>query len=214
MNTVPDWAVTGEWFDVCSCAVGCPCEFAQPPTYGRCEAILAWHIDQGHYGQVRLDGLNVLGVSFFEGDLWAGQAENLTFGMFIDEGADEQQRQGLQAIFSGEAGGTPAELFAIWGPAEVVGLEFAPIRVTIAEDLSSWRAEVPDAVEASAVALTGPTTPPGARVQTFNPPGSETGGSPATWGVAGRHHVDALGLRWDWDGRSSKHIPFDWSGPS
>jgi hypothetical protein len=25
--------------------------------------------------------------------------------------------------------------------------------------------------------------------------------------------VDALGLKWEADGKSSKHIPFDWSGP-
>jgi hypothetical protein len=25
--------------------------------------------------------------------------------------------------------------------------------------------------------------------------------------------VDAFGFRWEWAGRSSKHIPFDWSGP-
>ena len=25
--------------------------------------------------------------------------------------------------------------------------------------------------------------------------------------------VDALGFKYDWPGRSSKHIPFDWSGP-
>jgi hypothetical protein len=25
--------------------------------------------------------------------------------------------------------------------------------------------------------------------------------------------VDAMGFKWEWDGRSSKYIPFDWSGP-
>jgi hypothetical protein len=35
------------------------------------------------------------------------------------------------------------------------------------------RAEIPGKVEASAEALTGPTTPAGQRVQTLNPPGSE-----------------------------------------
>jgi hypothetical protein len=26
--------------------------------------------------------------------------------------------------------------------------------------------------------------------------------------------VDAFGLRWSWAGQSSKHIPFDWTGPA
>jgi hypothetical protein len=27
------------------------------------------------------------------------------------------------------------------------------------------------------------------------------------------NEVDAMGFKWDWKGRSSKHIPFDWAGP-
>jgi hypothetical protein len=63
-------------------------------------------------------------------------------------------------------------------------------------------------------ALAGPMTPPGQRVQLLNAPGSEVGpGQVATWGKATTHRVDALGLKWEADGKSSKHIPFDWSGP-
>jgi hypothetical protein len=50
-------------------------------------------------------------------------------------------------------------------------------------------------------------------VQTVNPPGSETGGEIATWGWATSNRVDAMGVKWDAKGKSSKHIPFDWSGP-
>lgn len=35
---------------------GHPCTFAQAPTSGDCEGILAWHIRKGNYGNVRLDG--------------------------------------------------------------------------------------------------------------------------------------------------------------
>jgi len=51
-------------------------------------------------------------------------------------------------------------------------------------------------------------------VQLLNAPGSEVGpGGAATWGRAVDNKVDAMGFNWDWKGRSSKHIPFDWSGP-
>jgi hypothetical protein len=57
-------------------------------------------------------------------------------------------------------------------------------------------------------------TPPGKRVQTINAPGSETGpGTTATWGKAIMDEVDAMGFKWEWNGKSSKHILFDWSGP-
>ena len=75
-------------------------------------------------------------------------------------------------------------------------------------------AEIPARLAAVAKALSGPTTPPGARVQLHNPPGSEVGpGQVATWGKATEHRVDAYGFQWDWAGKSSKHIPFDWTGP-
>lgn len=211
---VPEWRVEGDWFDVCKCNIPCPCEFAQPPSYGDCQGVLAYHIREGHYGNVRLDDLNLIAIGEFQGNAWAGEATGLKFGFFIDERADERQRAAMLTIFSGQGGGWPAQFFVITGPPDVLGIEAAPIAFEVADDLSSWRAEVPGKVVASAEALGGPTTPEGQRVQTLNPPGSEVGpGGAATWGRATADRVDALGLKFEWDGRSSKHIPFDWSGP-
>jgi hypothetical protein len=211
MDTVPKWRLAGDWFDVCSCDIPCPCEFAQAPTNNACQGVLAWHVRQGHYGDVRLDGLNLLAVSAFEGNIWAGETK-VTLGLFIDERADERQRQALQAIFGGQAGGWPAQFAALIG--EMRGVEFAPIAFEVADDLASWRAEVPGKVVARAEALAGPTTPPGQRVQMLNPPGSEVGpGGVATWGTATAGRAAAFGFKWEWGGKSSKHIPFDWSGP-
>lgn len=211
MADIPEWHVAGDWFDVCKCNVPCPCEFAQAPTYGDCDGVLAYHIREGSYGGVRLDGLNVVGLSSFVGNIWAGETK-ATMGMFIDERADDRQREALQMIMSGQAGGFPATFAELIG--EMRGIEFAPIEFEIADDLAYWRAEVPGRVVAKAEALTGPTTPPGKRVQMLNPPGSEVGpGGVATWGTATANEVDALGFKWEWSGRSSKHISFDWTGP-
>ena len=128
--------------------------------------------------------------------------------------ADEQQREAILTIFGGQAGGVPAQLGAIWGQPEVLGMESVPITFELAEDLSSWRAEIPGKVVARAEALSGPTTPPGQRVQLVNPPGSEVGpGGVATWGKAIENRADAFGFKFEWNGKSSKHIPFNWSGP-
>jgi hypothetical protein len=55
---------------------------------------------------------------------------------------------------------------------------------------------------------------PGKRVQTINPPGSEVGpGGVATWGKSLADEVDAMGFKRERKGKSSKHIPFSWSGP-
>jgi hypothetical protein len=212
MANVPSWWMRGDWFDVCSCNIACPCEFAQPPTNNRCQGVLAYHIREGDYGGTRLDGLNALAVSDFTGNIWAGQA-TVSMGFYLDDRANDPQRQALQMIFSGQAGGFMANFAKLIG--DVRGVEFVPISFDIAADLAYWRAEIPGKVIASADALTGPMTPPGARVQTLNPPGSEVGpGQIATWGKTTANLVDAYGFKWDWAGQSSKHIPFDWTGPA
>jgi hypothetical protein len=211
MSEVLQWQVAGDWFDVCNCAVPCPCTFAQAPTYGKCEGILAWHIRDGHYGDTRLDGLNVVALGTFEGNIWEGETK-ATMGMYMDERADERQREGLMVIFSGQGGGWPGEFASMVG--EVRGMEYVPITFEIADDLAYWAAEVPGKARARAEALTGPTTADGQRVQLHNPPGAEVGpGQVATWGRATTDRVDGFGFKWEWDGRSSKHFPFDWQGP-
>ena len=171
-NTIPDWKASGDWFDVCNCSIPCPCTFAQAPSYGDCDAVLAYHIRNGHYGQTPLDGLNVLGLSYFKGNIWAGEAKAST-GLFFDEQANPQQREALQMIFSGKAGGFMAEFAKIIG--DMRGTGYAPIKFEISDDLSRWSAEIPGKVVAKAEALSGPMTPPGKRVQTLNILGSETG---------------------------------------
>ena len=75
MADIQKWRVKGDWFDTCKCSIPCPCTFAQPPTTGDCEGILAWHIRTGTYGDVRLDGLNVVALGEFEGNIWEGKTK-------------------------------------------------------------------------------------------------------------------------------------------
>ena len=210
--SVPKWRADGDWFDVCKCNIPCPCEFAQAPTTGDCDGILAWHIRDGTYGDVSLAGLTVVALGRFEGNLWQGA--KATMGIFIDERADDRQREALQMIFGGQAGGWPGQFAK--SVAEVRGIEFVPIEFSIADDLSSWRATIPGKCEARAEALTGPTTRPGQRVQTLNPPGSEIGPGDrivATWGMSRVDRAAHFGFSWNRSGQSSKHIGFSWSGP-
>ena len=213
IGKIPKWKVIGDWFDVCKCNMPCPCEFAQTPTYGDCEGILAYNIKKGNFGETPLDDLNVILVTYFEGNIWAGNDKTkVDLALFFDEKADEKQREALNMIFSGKAGGFMAEFAKLVG--EVRGIEYAPIKFELADDLSYWSAEIPGKVFAKAEALTGPTTPPGKRVQTINPPGSEVGpGGVATWGISLVDEADTVGFKWKRKSRSSKHIPFEWSGP-
>jgi hypothetical protein len=153
MADVPQWRLAGDWFDVCRCRVPCGCTFAQAPDDGQCDGILAWHVREGNYGDQTLDGLNVVAVASFKGNIWAGEAKP-AMGIFIDERADEGQRGALQTIFGGDAGGWPAGFAAMID--EVRGIEYAPIDFEIADDLAHWSVEVPGKARGSAEALTGP----------------------------------------------------------
>ena len=133
MADIPKWRVQGDWFDTCNCSIPCPCTFAQPPTSGICDGILAWHIRKGNYGDVRLDGLSVMALGTFKGNIWDGQTK-ASMAMFIDERADGRQREALQMIFGGRVGGWPGTFANTIG--DVRGMEFARIDFHVDDDLA------------------------------------------------------------------------------
>lgn len=212
MSDVQKWSLQGQWFDVCRCAIPCPCSWAQPPDDGFCEGILIWHIQKGHYGTLTLDGLNVAMLGSFRGNVWE-KASDFKDAIFMDERADDGQRAALQTVFSGHAGGWPKR-FGELVQGEHVGFAFAPIEVQIAPDLSTWKAEIRGHdVLAAAEALMGPTSD-GKVTKFHNLPGAETGpGGVATWGRATTDRANAFGFKWDRTGKSSKLIAFEWAGP-
>jgi hypothetical protein len=201
-NDIPNWRVSGDWFDVRKCDIPCPCTFAQTTTYGDCDGIMAYHIKKVRYGEITPDDLNVLVLDSFKGNVWAGNGTTkVNVAIFFDEKANEQQREALNMIFSGKAGGFIAEFAKLL---EVRGIEYAPIKFEVADDLSYWSAEIPGKVLAKADALTGPMTTPSKRVQTINPPGSEVGPETiATWKKSIVDEADAMGFNCERKGRST-----------
>ena len=69
---------------------------------------LIFHIESGRYGDVALDGLNVLVILHAPGVMAEG---NWSVATYIDQRADDKQTEALGAIFTGAAGG-PMAAFA------------------------------------------------------------------------------------------------------
>lgn len=209
-TTTIDWHLQGDWFDVCSCKLPCPCSFAQEPTHGDCLFTLVWHVRDGHFGGVDLSGLNVISLGEFTGNMWVGDPNaKMRLMFYVDERADDVQRDALERIFTGKEGGWPAQFASLIE--DLRGIEYAPISFDAADGLAYWRAEIPGKVDLHVAALTGPTADPDRRVTTMNAPGSEVGpGQVATWGVVEKD--EATGFDWSHQhrGGSSKHFPFDW----
>lgn len=209
-TSTTDWQLRGDWFDVCSCGLPCPCSFAQAPTHGDCLFTLVWHVREGHYGGTDLAGLGVVALGEFAGNMWINDPDAMmTLMFYIDEKADAEQRHALEQIFTGKEGGWPGQFGSLIG--ELRGIEYAPITFDAAEDLAYWRAEIPGKVDVRVEALTGPTSDPNRRVTTTNAPGAEVGpGQVATWGVVTKDHAIGFDYSHEYHGTSSKHFPFDW----
>ncbi|MGW6457945.1 DUF1326 domain-containing protein [Streptomyces sp. NPDC055078] len=205
-----NWHLKGEWFDVCSCSTPCPCTFAQAPTNGACMFTLVWQIHEGHFGDVRLDGLGVVALGEFAGNMWVNDPDATMTAMFyIDAKGTPAQRDALEEIFRGNTGGWPGKFGSLIS--EVRSVQYAPIRFDAAPDLAYWHATVSDKVSVGATALTGPTSDPDRRVQLINAPGAEVGpGQVATWGVVSADHAEGFDFSREYRGGSSKHFPFDW----
>jgi hypothetical protein len=206
------WRIKGDFIDFCKCRVPCPCSWGRPPDEGDCQGLIAFHIREGKYGDVDLAGLNVAAVTQFEGNIWDEDVRTQGDGLFFDERADERQRRALQVVFSGQAGSWPQMLAEnVFG--EPVGMEFAPIELEVADDASSWSLRVAGKIEGAAEVISGPTTRPGEHVRVTNMPGAEAGPNhgPTTYGIASKNEADLFGQKFDWAGRSAKHMRFEWS---
>jgi hypothetical protein len=74
--------------------------------------VIGWRIQDGNYGNTRLDGLSVVLYGRIPGNVFQG---NWTIGVYLDQRASQQQADALGAIFAGNAGGWPAMLSSLIG---------------------------------------------------------------------------------------------------
>jgi len=106
-----DWKIRCLKMATCNCPFGCPCEFNGLPVYDVCQGIDATEIVEGHFGEVRLDGLRAAGVFHWPGPVHEGKG---SFLPVIDARATEEQRNALFTIFGGEEQ-EPTTVFNIYG---------------------------------------------------------------------------------------------------
>jgi hypothetical protein len=53
-----------------------PLFLGSTPDDDYCDGVLVWHIREGRYGDVALDGLNVVALASFKGNIWEGAHSN------------------------------------------------------------------------------------------------------------------------------------------
>jgi hypothetical protein len=104
------WWWKADFNESCNCDHGCPCNWSAIPTHATCDGVGSWFIREGVYGETRLDGLALSILVRFPGPIHRGNGRCI---VYIDERADEKQREALTLIGTGQAGpGGPFELFS------------------------------------------------------------------------------------------------------
>ena len=105
------WEIHGMEFGNCNCAYGCPCQFNALPTHGNCQAIGFFKIDKGHFGNTKLDKLNMAFAVKWPGPVHGGHG---AMQPIIDKKADDKQREALLAIVTGKETDPMATFFAVY----------------------------------------------------------------------------------------------------
>jgi hypothetical protein len=102
MAIATKWTMKGRVLVACSCDWGCPCNVNARPTKGSCEGGWTWEIEEGAFGDTKLNGLY---FSLY-GDWPAAIHEgNGIATALIDDRADAKQREALETLVEGNAGG-------------------------------------------------------------------------------------------------------------
>jgi hypothetical protein len=166
-----DWRMKGKYVKNCNCAFGCPCDFNAYPTQGHCEGMAGMHIDEGHFGDVDLNGLRWAVTYHWPGALHEG---NGTLQPIIDEGANESQRQALLTILSGQE---QEEGTLFWILSQIVSnfLEpkFALIEFEFDLDGRTARVAVAGVLETASEPIKNPVTSDASRMLVRIPDGFE-----------------------------------------
>ena len=196
------WSIEGTYFETCSCELMCPCNFSfdHGATYDYCRVTLVFDIREGEIEGIDVGGRTLAVIADTPKVMTDG---NWRLGMFVDDGASDEQMQKLTGVFGGQLGGPMAGLAPLIG--EVLGVERAPI--TVVEEGLKHSVRIGDAVdfEVEDIVPFGVETGEPARLtNVFHPVASELTAAEAT-----RSRISAFGI--EYEGKTGLSSAFSWA---
>jgi len=197
------WNLKGSYFETCSCELMCPCNlsFDHGSTYDYCRVTLVFNIRQGEVEGSSIAGRKVALIADTPKVMTEG---NWRVGVFVDDGATDDQFAKLAQVFSGQLGGPMGALMPLVG--EMLGAERVPFEIN--EDGLSHSVKIGDAIDFE--------------IQDIVPFGVETGepvrfsgmfhpvGSDLTMAEAKRSRINAFGIQYEGKTALSKS-EFSWA---
>lgn len=167
-----DWLIKGPWLTTCNCAVGCPCQFNALPTHGHCRAAVGCEIEEGHFGNVRLDGVRFAGIFAWPGPIHLGGGEAQPI---VAAHASAAQREAVLAILAGQETEPGATIFNVFAPtlAKMHEPLYVPIEFEADVERRVGRIHVPGVLDVTSEPIRNPVTGEQHRVRIDIPHGFE-----------------------------------------
>jgi hypothetical protein len=160
--------------------------------------LLTWHIDHGEFGEVNLDGFNAALAAYSPGHMLQTKWK---VALYVDERANQDQRDALTQIFSGQAGGHLANLGPLIG--EVLGVKAAAIEYHSEGKRRSMR--LGDVGEIEIEGLPGQD---GGDVTIASHPFTAVPGFPAVVAKSKHMSLSDYGLKWEVSNKNGFFSPF------
>jgi hypothetical protein len=166
------WEFKGRELVNCSCEYGCNCQFNALPDKGHCYAVAGIVIDEGRHGDTRLDGLKIGAVFKWPGAIHEGNGEALAF---VDERANDAQRDALLKIMTGQDTDPFATMFAVYASTVTKMNEpvFTAIEFEVDPDARRARLSIPGYVETVGEPIRNKVSGEESRAQIVLPDGFE-----------------------------------------
>ena len=166
------WEIKGRELVNCNCEYGCNCQFNGLPDKGHCHAVAGIQIDEGRHGETPLDGLRIAAIYAWPGPIHEGNGEALAF---VDDSADEGQREALLRIMTGQDTEPFATMFAVYASTVTRMHEpvFAPIDLELDVDGRRGRIRVAGYIDTVGEPIRNKVTGEEARAQIVLPAGFE-----------------------------------------
>ena len=129
------WHVRGTYFESCNCDPICPCRRVDGAaggrsTHGVCAGVLSWLIEEGSAGETDLAGVAVALAIRYDDD---EPGSPWTWVLYLDERGSAEQREALEAIFTGRLGGDALKHFPwAWKASELLAVR--PVAIELDHD--------------------------------------------------------------------------------
>jgi hypothetical protein len=149
------WKIRGRQLVNCTCDYGCNCQFGGLPDKGHCHAVFGMVIDEGSHDDTDLSGLKIGAVFKWPGPIHEGHGEAVAF---VDERADEAQRNALLTIMTGGDTAPMATMFAVFSSTVEKMHEplFVPIEFDVDVDGRKGRLRIPGHVDMTGEPIKSP----------------------------------------------------------